>query len=201
MITGRGQIHQQDSESEGFVWIHQNKYTLLRLLFSLLKFVCWGFDYGRSRLSLLAWYAPQRNGLLVLDFVFLLWEKWIGLNLIKKPDRMMQRRHHRPSSGARLEVLRVIKGRRGQWRGRRDGGSQDLLLRVKDVIIWPGQLLQIVVLPDHQADDDDDEDSEDDQSPGDHADEGLHGHPGHQVDVSGLVSCLGVMVRTLGLRG
>ena len=57
------------------------------------------------------------------------------------------------------------------------------------------------MLPDHQADDDNNEDSEDDQSSGDHADEGLHGHPGDQVDVSGLVSGLGVMVRTLGLRG
>ena len=34
MITGRGQIHQQDSESEGFVWIHQNKYTFEITLFT-----------------------------------------------------------------------------------------------------------------------------------------------------------------------
>ena len=57
------------------------------------------------------------------------------------------------------------------------------------------------MLPDHQAHYDDDEDSEDDQGPGDHADEGLHGHPRDQVDVSGLVSCLGVMMRALGLGG
>ena len=46
-----------------------------------------------------------------------------------------------------------------------------------------------------------DEDSEDDQGSGDHTDEGLHGHSGDQVNVSGLMSGLGVMVRSLGLGG
>ena len=51
MITGPGQIQQQqDSESEGFVWIHQDKHTFEIFLFTL-EFVCSTFDRGRSCIS------------------------------------------------------------------------------------------------------------------------------------------------------
>ena len=77
-----------------------------------------------------------------------------------------------------LEVggARLVQGTGGEGGRGGDGGGQHGLLAVEDVVLGPGTLLQVVVLPHHQSEDDHDEDAEDDEGPGDDTHQSLDRH-------------------------
>ena len=75
-----------------------------------------------------------------------------------------------------------------EWRRDGDVAGQDRLLTMKDVVLRPGAVLEVIVLPHHQRQDDGDQDCQDDERSSQDSHQGLDTDPAPRL-LAGLQVC------------